>query len=85
MTESPKKNTKKVTTTILQDDYQFLKEHNMQVSAALSIGVQTVRKMFSNPGNEVQTVEKISLKSDLPMIKRIREENREILRRLGES
>lgn len=85
MTESPKKNTKKVTTTILQDDYQFLKEHNMQVSAALSIGVQTVRKMFSSSGNEVQPGEKTSLKSDLPMIKRILEENREILRRLGES
>ena len=85
MTETAQKETKKVTTTILNEDYAFLKEHNMQVSAALSIGVQTLRKLFSKSDIDDKSVEGTSLKSDLPMIKRILEENREILKRLGES
>ena len=47
MTESKMKNkTKNVTTTIKEDDYKFLKENNLQVSAALSIGVRTLRNIF---------------------------------------
>ncbi|MHA1679620.1 MAG: hypothetical protein ACTSUE_01340 [Promethearchaeota archaeon] len=85
MTETSQKETKKVTTTILNDDYNFLKEHNMQVSAALSIGIQTLRKLFLKPDTDPKPLNETSLKSDLPMIKRILEENREILKRLGES
>ncbi|MFX0103553.1 MAG: hypothetical protein ACFFCS_28585, partial [Candidatus Hodarchaeota archaeon] len=85
MLESSRREVKKVTTTILDDDYEFLKDYNMQVSAALSIGVQAIRKMFSRPGNETQYLENASLKYGLPMIKRMLEENREILEILGES
>ena len=47
MTEfKSKPKTKNVTTTIKEDDYRFLKENNLQVSAALSIGVRTLRHIF---------------------------------------
>jgi hypothetical protein len=47
MTESNSKpKTKNVTTIIKVDDYKFLKENNLHVSDALSIGVRTLRKLF---------------------------------------
>ena len=47
MTKSKiKLKTKNVTTTIKENDYDFLKENHLQVSAALSIGVHTLRKIY---------------------------------------
>lgn len=71
--------TKNVTTTIIEDDYEFLKRHNLQVSAALSIGVQTIRKMFEN------TVIAPMQNDDRELVARLINENKRVLKRLGEA
>ncbi len=71
--------TKNVTTTILEVDYEFLKHHNLQVSAALSIGVQTIRKLFES--NVIAPMHN----EDRELINRLIDENRRVLKRLGKS
>ena len=71
--------TKNVTTTIIEDDYEFLKRHNLQVSAALSIGVQTIRKMFES--NVIPPMQN----EDRELVNRLINENKRVLKRLGEA
>jgi hypothetical protein len=71
--------TKNVTTTIIEDDYEFLKRHNLQVSAALSIGVQAIRKLFEN--NVISPMPN----EDRELVNRLIQENRMVLKRLGEA
>jgi ribosome-associated toxin RatA of RatAB toxin-antitoxin module len=71
--------TKNVTTTIIEDDYEFLKRHNLQVSAALSIGVQAIRKMFDS--NVIAPMQN----EDRDLVNRLITENRRVLKRLGEA
>ena len=73
-----KKNTKNVSTTILVKDYSFLKNHNLQVSAALSVGVQTLRNIYEG------TLPKLK-SNDVQLIQGLIDENRAVLKRLGES
>ena len=75
--ENPK--TKNVTTTIIEDDYEFLKRHNLQVSAALSIGVQTIRKIFES--NVIAPMQS----EDRELVTRLINENKRVLKRLGEA
>ncbi len=78
MTESKLKlKTKNVTTTIKENDYDFLKENNLQVSAALSIGVQTLRKIYETGQVQLSS-------EDIQLVKELMEENRNVLKRLGE-
>ena len=73
-----KSQNRNVTTTIREEDYQFLKQYNLHVSAALSIGIQTIRKMFLN--------EKVGLSNeDILLVKGLLDENRTVLKRLGEA
>jgi len=71
--------TKNVTTTIIEGDYEFLKRHNLQVSAALSIGVQTIRKMFED--NVLAPLHH----EDRELVSRLINENKRVLKRLGEA
>ena len=72
-----KTQTRNVSTTIREEDYQFLKQYNLHVSAALSIGIQTIKKMILN--------EQVGLtKDDIQLVKNLMDENRHVLRRLGE-
>jgi hypothetical protein len=71
--------TKNVTTTIIADDYEFLKEHNLQVSAALSIGIQTLKRLFER--NNKTPISDV----DRDLINRLISENRKVLKRLGEA
>ena len=67
-----------VSTTIREEDYQFLKQYNLHVSAALSIGIQTIKKMFLN--------ENVGLSNeDIQLVKSLLDENRTVLKRLGEA
>ncbi len=71
-----KTQTRNVSTTIREEDYQFLKQYNLHVSAALSIGIQTIKKMILN--------EQVGLtKDDIQLVKNLMDENRHVLRRLG--
>jgi post-segregation antitoxin (ccd killing protein) len=73
-----KTQTRNVSTTIREEDYQFLKHYNLHVSAALSIGIQTIKKMFIN--------EKVGLSDeDIQLVNTLMDENRNVLRRLGEA
>jgi ribosome-associated toxin RatA of RatAB toxin-antitoxin module len=71
--------TKNVTTTIIEEDYEFLKRHNLQVSAALSIGVQAIRKMFES--NVIAPMQN----EDRELVTRLINENKRVLKRLGEA
>lgn len=72
-----KTQTRNVSTTIREEDYQFLKQYNLHVSAALSIGIQTIKKMILN--------EQVGLtKDDIKLVKNLMDENRHVLKRLGE-
>ena len=74
----PKTQTRNVSTTIREEDYQFLKHYNLHVSAALSIGIQTIKKMFVN--------EKVGLsKEDVQLVNNLMDENRNVLKRLREA
>lgn len=75
--EKPK--TKNVTTTIIEDDYVFLKQHNLQVSAALSIGIQTLRRLFEAKAKAPIQDE------DRELVSNLINENRRVLKRLGEA
>ena len=73
-----KTQTRNVSTTIREEDYQFLKQYNLHVSAALSIGIQTIKKMILN--------EQVGLTNDdIQLVKNLMDENRHVLRRLGEA
>ena len=73
-----KPQTRNVSTTIREEDYQFLKQYNLHVSAALSIGIQTIKKMILN--------EQVGLTNDdIQLVKNLMDENRHVLRRLGEA
>ena len=73
-----KPKTKNVTTTIKQEDYEFLKKNNLQMSSALSIGVQTLKNIY-------HTGEPMMSSDDIKLVKRLMEENRNVLKRLGET
>ncbi len=83
--ESTGINGEKVTLTITENDRNFLKEHGVPVPAALAMGVQAIRELFSKPGIASLPLDEVSLKADLPMVKEILEENRVVLKRLGEA
>jgi hypothetical protein len=74
-----KSKTKNVTTTIIEDDYEFLRVHNLQVSAALSIGIQSLKKIFEEPPETQLSPDDVSL------IKEILQKNKNVLKRLGEA
>ena len=79
MTETKSKlKTKNVTTTIKEDDYKFLKENNLQVSSALSIGVQTLRNIYETGQVKMSS-------EDIKLVRELMKENRNVLKRLGES
>jgi hypothetical protein len=74
-----KTKTKSVTTTIIEEDYDFLRAHNLQVSAALSIGVQSLKKIYeTEPESQLST-------EDVNLIKQILQDNKKVLKRLGEA
>ncbi|MHA1619612.1 MAG: hypothetical protein ACTSVZ_10060 [Promethearchaeota archaeon] len=73
-----KTQTRNVSTTIREEDYQFLKQYNLHVSAALSIGIQTIKKMFTNEQEGLS-------KDDINLVKSLMDENRNVLKRLGEA
>ncbi len=76
--------TRNVSTTIREEDYKFLKHYNLHVSAALSIGIQTIRKMFQN--EHVGLDEQVGLSNDdIQLVKELLDENRNVLKRLGEA
>ena len=76
-----KPKTRSVSTTIRDDDYNFLKDYNLQVSAALSIGIQTLKNIF----NKDQTSRIGLLDKDIELVKNLMNENRNVLKRLGET
>ncbi|MBN2156994.1 MAG: hypothetical protein JW776_13200 [Candidatus Lokiarchaeota archaeon] len=79
MTQSKlKQKTKNVTTTIKEDDYKFLKKNNLQVSSALSIGVQTLRNIYETGQVKINS-------EDIKLVRELMDENRNVLKRLGES
>lgn len=78
MTESKvKQKTKNVTTTIKEDDYRFLKKNNLQVSSALSIGVQTLRNIYETGQVKMSS-------EDVKLVRELMNENRNLIKRLGE-
>ena len=73
-----KTQTRNVSTTVREEDYQFLKHYNLHVSAALSIGIQTIKKMFTH--------EKVGLSNkDIQLVNSLMDENRNVLKKLGEA
>ncbi len=73
-----KAKTRNVSTTIREEDYHFLKQYNLQVSAALSIGIQTLRNIFSDGQSGLS-------EADMKLVKDLMVENRNVLKRLGEA
>ncbi len=67
-----------VSTTIREEDYQFLKEYNLQVSAALSIGIQTLKNIYLSRQSTISN-------TDMELIRDLMDKNRNVLKRLGEA
>lgn len=66
-----------VSTTIREEDYQFLQEYNLQVSAALSIGIQTLKNIYLSQQSTMSH-------TDMELMRELMDKNRNVLKRLGE-
>lgn len=74
-------NSKSVTTTIREEDHDYLKRLNIPVSAALAIGVNVIKKMTSPAILEEPTLSA----EDIHLVDDLLTRKRELFRRLGEA
>lgn len=78
MTSNP--STRNITTTIREQDYLFLKQRNINVSSVISIGIQTLKNLFGEKEEDHSNIE-----DDLLLAKKLMEDNRYVLKKLGEA
>ena len=72
---------KSVTTTIREEDHDYLKRLNIPVSAALAIGINVIKKMTSPAILEDTTLSD----EDVRLVDEILTRKRELFKRLGEA